>query len=92
MGAPRRSPRSGRHSRTAPLPSRSLSAPAGGIVVTVTCDRTCPASKIPPTTVRMIQRSPNRRAPAFGVQSVFWVVAAPCVRACVRCRLSVGEP
>lgn len=33
MGAPRRSPRSGRHSRTVPLPSRSLSAPAGGILL-----------------------------------------------------------
>ncbi|MBP5876889.1 hypothetical protein F3K20_21705 [Streptomyces scabiei] len=31
MGAPLRSRRSGRHSRTAPLPSRSLSAPAGGM-------------------------------------------------------------
>lgn len=31
MGAPRRPPRSGRHSQTAPLPSRSPSAPAGGI-------------------------------------------------------------
>ncbi len=30
---PRRSPRSGRHSRAVPRPSRSLSAPAGGIVV-----------------------------------------------------------
>lgn len=33
MGAPRRSPHSGQHSRTAPLPSRSLSAPAGGVIV-----------------------------------------------------------
>ncbi|RLV67641.1 hypothetical protein STAN_3165 [Streptomyces sp. CBMAI 2042] len=33
MGAPQRSPRSGRHSRTVPRPSRSLSAPAGGILV-----------------------------------------------------------
>ncbi len=31
--APRRSPHSGRHSRTAPLPSRSRSAPAGGVIV-----------------------------------------------------------
>ncbi len=33
MGAPQRSPRIRRHSRTAPLPSRSLSAPAGGILL-----------------------------------------------------------
>lgn len=33
MGASRRSPRSGRHSRTVPLPSLSLSAPAGGILL-----------------------------------------------------------
>jgi hypothetical protein len=30
-GSPRRSPRSGRHSRRVPRPSRSLSAPAGGM-------------------------------------------------------------
>lgn len=48
MGAPRRSPRSGRHSRTVPLPSRSLSAPAGGILlksrvlVLVSCPRAYP--------------------------------------------------
>ncbi|RVU20803.1 hypothetical protein EOT10_25940 [Streptomyces antnestii] len=29
-GSPPRSPRTGRHSRTAPPPSQSLSAPAGG--------------------------------------------------------------
>ena len=33
MGAPRRSPRIRRHPRTAPLPSRGLCAPAGGIIL-----------------------------------------------------------